>query len=134
MPKAIIVAIVLALLGLTTACGKPKPAAATNGTDPAWKMTLSTVPDPPVNNKEGRFLLLLLDPAGQPVSGAQVRASLEMVGMDMGKNEVGFAEKGNGSYEGTGKFTMAGPWKVVVSAAARGKSTQQTFPLVVYRE
>jgi hypothetical protein len=48
--------------------------------------------------------------------------------MDMGKNEFRLADIGNGVYEGTGKFTMAGPWNVMVTVKAAGKTAQQIFP------
>ncbi len=135
MYKAIILLLLLSFLGLSAACGKPKPAATadTPKTAPAaWKMNLFTVPEPPVTGKEASFVVKLTDEAGKPVAGAQVNASLVMPLMDMGKNEVTLADKGAGSYQGTGKFTMAGPWNVVVTAAAQGKSAQQVFPVVVH--
>jgi hypothetical protein len=54
-----------------------------------------------------------------------------MVMMEMGKNEVVFADQGDGNYEGTGKFTMTGPWNVVVTATRDGKAGRQTFSIPV---
>jgi hypothetical protein len=47
----------------------------------------------------------------------------------MGKNEFKLAEKGNGDYQGEGKFGMAGDWNVVVTAKKGGKSATQTVPV-----
>ena len=94
-------------------------------------MSFATEPDPPVYNKPVKLRLKLTDAAGAPVVGAEVKASLVMPMMDMGKNEVAFASKGNGDYEGTGTFTMVGPWNVVVTANANGSTQQQKFDVAV---
>jgi nitrogen fixation protein FixH len=61
------------------------------------------------------------------VDGAQVEASLVMPLMDMGKNQFALQPAGNGAYEGTGEFNMAGEWEVIVSASARGQTGKTTF-------
>jgi hypothetical protein len=108
----------------------PVPAAAAS----PWKMDLKFTPDPPISDKPTVFHLTVIDESGKPVSSAQGNASLVMTEMDMGKNEFSLADKGAGEYEGTGTFTMSGPWNVVVSMTAAGKTGQQTFPVVVHRE
>ncbi len=129
--------VMLSLLVLLAACEK-KPveikSAAPAGPPWAGQMSLSTTPTPPVTGKDTIFQITLADQTGKPVSGATLKASLIMREMDMGKNEVNLTDKGNGAYEGTGKFTMAGPWNVVVNAAQAGKTGQQTFPIIVNRE
>jgi nitrogen fixation protein FixH len=97
-------------------------------------MTLAFKPDPPVSDRDTSFHLKLTDDAGKNVAGAQVRIALVMATMDMGKTELTFSDEGGGDYQATGKFTMAGPWNVVVAAAVPGKSGQQTFPIVVHAE
>jgi nitrogen fixation protein FixH len=97
-------------------------------------MTLAFMPDPPVADQDTRFRLKLTDAAGKAVSGAQVKATLVMTTMDMGKNELIFTEQGGGDYQATAKFTMSGPWNALVDATAGGKSGQQTFPVVVHAE
>lgn len=125
-------AIILTLLLLAACHQQPasKPAAqpAANAN---WKMALTTVPDPPLNEKPTVFRLHLTDETGRPISGAQVKAALDMLTMDMGKNEITFADKGDGNYEGTGKFTMAGPWNVVVTAEQGYTIAQQKFSMGV---
>lgn len=102
----------------------------------AWsgKMSFTTEPSPPITAKNTVFRLKLTDEAGKPVSGAAVRAALKMTTMDMGKNEVDLVSKGGGEYAGTGKFTMAGPWTIEVTADVDGKNGRQSFPVVVHRE
>jgi hypothetical protein len=50
----------------------------------------------------------------------------------MGKNEFLLADMGQGRYQGSGKFTMAGPWNVVVTAQAGGKAGQEAFLVTVH--
>jgi nitrogen fixation protein FixH len=102
------------------------PAAASS-----WKLALAMVPDPPLSGHPVVFHLMVTDMAGKPITGAHVTAALIMPLMDMGKNEVAFVEKGEGNYEGPGKFTMTGPWNVLVTASMQGKSGQQTFAVAV---
>lgn len=74
------------------------------------------------------------DDAGKPVAGAKVEADLKMKSHDMGKNIVSLTDNGQGMYEGKGKFSMAGPWDVVVIASKNGKSGAQTFSVVARKE
>jgi nitrogen fixation protein FixH len=137
MRKAIASLALPVMLILLAACRKQPPNTASASTQPAavssWKMALTTAPDPPVSDKDVILYLKLTDQSGQPIAGARVKAALVMSEMDMGKNEVELAAKGNGDYEGSGKFTMAGPWNIVITAAGPGRAGQQTFPVVVQR-
>ncbi len=93
----------------------------------AFRMMVSFDPPQPRMSAKTRFRIQLTDLAGAPVSGAQVRASLVMPLMDMGKNEFPLPEAGNGVYEGSGQFTMSGEWEAVFTAAAGAKSGKTTF-------
>lgn len=128
--------IVLGLVLALANCNKKQTVSTTAPEAPPWqgKMELSWQPAPPVSNKDVTFLLRLTDASGQPAAGASVKANLIMPSMDMGKNEVALADQGKGEYKGSGKFTMAGPWNVVVTSSAGGVTGQQTFSLVVNRE
>jgi nitrogen fixation protein FixH len=97
-------------------------------------MTLAFSPDPPVAGQETTIRVRLTDDAGKAVAGAQVKASLVMTTMDMGKNELTFTDQGGGAYQASAKFTMSGPWNTVVAATVGGQSGQQTFPVVVHAE
>ena len=92
-----------------------------------FKMSVSFDPAQPLMSKKTTFRLALADLSGAPVSDAKVQTSLVMPLMDMGKNEFALAPKGNGSYQGSGQFTMSGEWEVVFTASAGGKSGKTTF-------
>ena len=93
----------------------------------AFKMTLALDPSPPRMSSKTRFRLTVADLAGAPVSGAQVKASLVMPLMDMGKNEFPLPEAGKSLYEGSGQFTMSGEWEAVFTAGAGDKTGKTTF-------
>lgn len=95
-----------------------------------WKISLE-VDAPPRIVKATTFRVRLTDLSGKPVSGAKVEVSLVMKLMDMGKNEFPLAGKGDGDYEGSGTFSMSGPWNVVVTAGAGGKTGEQRFEVMV---
>ncbi len=132
------------LLALAAGCKKseaplaqPAPAAPSSTVTPLppapgmpFKMTLE-LDAPPRIVKATTFRLRLTDLAGKAVSGAQVQASLVMKLMDMGKNDFPLADKGNGHYEGSGTFSMAGVWNVVVTAQAGSQSGEQKFEVTV---
>jgi hypothetical protein len=143
------VATVLLSLALLAACNHSSTAPQTAAqTVPAWpgKMRLSValleIAKPgATNNSAGipinrdlTFGVQLADAEDRPVTGAKANVSLVMPQMDMGKNEFSLREGRPGFYTGVGRFTMAGPWNVVVTVAADGKTGQKTFPLVVKRE
>jgi nitrogen fixation protein FixH len=99
-----------------------------------WKSSLWTDPAPPIENKATTFHAKLADQSGQPVTGARVRVSLVMPSMEMGKNEVPMDDQGNGDYIGTGSFTMAGPWNVVLHAEKNNQQGDQKSEMVVHAQ
>lgn len=137
--------VLLAVLALSTGCRKQeeKPAAtepqahqqavqqAQNGN---WQIELSTEPAQPTYGKDTIFRVKLGDATNKPVTGADVKANLKMQTMDMGKNIVKLADKGDGTYEGKGQFSMAGPWNVIVEVANEGKTSAKTFPIVAKKQ
>lgn len=134
MRRMIVVVSLFAILVLT-ACEKKKE---TNSESippqsGSFKMALTTNPAPPVESQNTTFRLNLTDTSGKPVTGAEVKTELKMPSMDMGKNEFALADKGSGDYEGIGKFTMAGPWDVIVTAKQGNNVAQQTFHIVAHR-
>ncbi len=124
---------VFALLAVALACGpkKSEPPKPKEEKPAPWNMALLTDPAKPAMNKDVLFRLIMTDKQGQPVAGADVRASLVMPLMDMGKKEFALADKGRGTYEGRGKMDMAGPWDVVILAKAAGLEGQKTFSIRV---
>jgi len=93
----------------------------------AFIMSLAMDPTQPRFARKTSFRVTVKQTAGTPVEGAQVEVSLVMPLMDMGKNQFALKPAGNGEYQGTGEFTMAGEWEVVVTANAEGKTGKTTF-------
>jgi nitrogen fixation protein FixH len=93
----------------------------------AFTMSLAMDPSQPKFARKTNFRVTAKKTLGTPVEGAQVEISLVMPLMDMGKNQFALKPAGNGEYEGTGEFTMAGEWEVVVTASAQGKTGKTTF-------
>lgn len=79
------------------------------------------------------FTVHIVDGAGRTVDTAQVRGTLTMKVMDMGKNELQLQPKGNGDYEGTVKeLDMSGPWELAVDAVQDGFHAQKAFEITIY--
>ena len=93
----------------------------------AFIMSLATDPAQPKFARKTNFRVTVKQTLGTPVDGAQVEVSLVMPLMDMGKNQFALRPAGNGRYEGTGEFSMAGEWEVVVTASGEGKAGKTTF-------
>jgi nitrogen fixation protein FixH len=92
----------------------------------AFRMSLAVEPAQPKFASKTRFRVHITDDRGAPLSGADVKVSLVMPLMDMGKNEFLLEDAGNGNYEGAGEFGMTGEWEVIVTANA-GKTGKYTF-------
>jgi len=97
----------------------------------AFIMSLTMDPAEPKFGRKTKFRVTLRQPTGTPVEGARVEISLVMPLMDMGKNQFLLKPAGNGDYAGTGEFSMAGEWEVVVAASAQGKTGKTTFNVKV---
>ena len=54
-----------------------------------------------------------------------------MPAMPMGDNTQTLRETRTGEYGGTGRFTMAGAWRVTVTAARGAQQAVQEFPMEV---
>jgi hypothetical protein len=93
----------------------------------AFIISLDLDPPQPKFASKTKFQVRVKQTLGSAVNDAQVQASLVMPLMDMGKNQFTLNPLGNGEYKGTGEFTMAGEWEVVVTASAQGKTGKTTF-------
>lgn len=113
-----------------TPASTPAPPPAAQAKMP-WKIALVVEPAQPKSDQTTTFRVKIEDEKDRPIEGAQVSASLVMKLMDMGKSEVKLNDSGGGFYEGSGKFTMTGPWSVVVSAKKGKESVDQAFDLAV---
>jgi hypothetical protein len=118
------------LLALLSSGCAPHPTTSVvqNAPNPKLAMTLEMTPRPVTSLDPTIFNVRLHDASGKPVSGAKVQISLAMPAMPMGDNTQTLRETREGEYGGTGRFTMAGAWRVTVTAASGSEQTAQTFP------
>jgi hypothetical protein len=74
----------------------------------------------PTTKGESLIQVRLRDTSGQPVTGAKVSFSytMDMPGMSIEQAEA--KELGNGLYQGAARFTMGGPWGLVVQIERAG--------------
>ncbi len=70
----------------------------------------------------------LMDGKGNAVTGAKITATVAMTSMDMGTTHPKVQEIGKGLYNTNPAFSMAGPWRLtLVAAASDGKSGTFSF-------
>ena len=98
----------------------PPPAQA-SASGPAPAITFRTAADPP-RMGENVFEVTVNDPAGQPVSDADVVVQLFMpamptMNMPAMRNETKLAPAGGGLYRGPGQVLMGGRWEVTVTVS-----------------
>lgn len=134
----------LLLASLLLACGRQQPAKEGAPTAAADSKTIlgerveGSSPffvqmyfaGPPHAEKETK-LQFSVGEAGKPVSGADVKVSLVMPLMDMGKNESAAREIRPGLYEAAATFGMADEWEVFVRVAKDGKKGTHVFNIKV---
>ena len=120
------------LLTLLCAGCAPRAAAPPAGArDPRLNLALGITPRPILSLDPAALTVRVTDAAGRPVRGATVSLHLEMPAMAMGDNVVTTRETAAGSYAGTGRFTMAGTWRVTASATQGPARTERAFPVEV---
>jgi len=86
------------------------------------KITMTTASAPKAGDNP--LTISIIDAQGKPVTGAAVTTSVAMTSMDMGTTHPAVTEKGSGQYAATVNFSMAGPWRITVKAAAPGRKPQ----------
>lgn len=89
-------------------------------------VSLALSPYPPVGFQESNFGITLKDEQGQAISDASVVLDLTMPAMPMPSNQVEAKYSDNGLYQGTGRFTMRGLWRIEV-IIQRGGAKQSAF-------
>jgi len=97
-------------------------------------ITFHSVPDPPKVG-ENQFEVVVKDPTGKPVEGADVSiqffmAAMPTMNMPAMRNEVKLSPAGGGLYRGTGQVMIAGRWDATVTVT-RGGQRLGTKPLPV---
>jgi len=126
----------LPLLLLCAGCA-PHPAAAppappatvTHG--PKMDLALDALPRPALSLDPAPLTVRVTDAAGRPVTGAAVSLRLDMPDMPMGENVANAHEARRGVYRATGRFTMAGKWRVTATAARGAARASRAFPVEV---
>lgn len=121
--------LLLAFLGVLIQAGCAPPPAATvrDASNPRLRLALTTTPDKPMALDPTRFTVCVTDAAGRPVQGATVTVGLAMPTMPMGDNVVALHETEAGVYAGSGRFTMAGAWRMTAAARSGAGRAAQSF-------
>ena len=110
------------------------PTAIINGTRDKltpFRFTLATDPASPNFNSPILLKVHVIDAAGQPADGVELKADVSMSGMDQGAQHLTLSGRGNGDYDGELKLEMAGSWDVDLTATKDGKSGQQKLSIEV---
>ena len=123
---------VLALAGLFCVGCAPRPTAPpAEARNPNLKLALGMPPRPVTSLDPTALTVRVTDAAGTPISGAALTLHLDMPAMPMGENVVAMRETAAGRYVGTGRFTMAGAWRVTALAVKGQERAAQVFPVEV---
>ena len=109
--------------GFETPSGTPPATAA--GAEPAATIEFRSQPDPP-RTGDAVLEVSVKDPAGRPVTDAEVAvtffmAAMPAMNMPAMKNGASLQHVGGGIYRGTGQWLMAGRWDVTVTVTRRGQ-------------
>ena len=126
---AIVLAITMAT-PLRVAGAAQQPA----GKKPAIDIMLMSKPSPPKTG-DNTFEVMVKDPAGKPITDAEVTAMFYMAAMPAMKmpemkNTVTLKHQKDGTYVGTGQVMMAGKWDVTVMVKRAGKEIgSKKFPV-----
>ena len=90
-------------------------------------VTLALSPYPPAGFQQASYDVTLTDENGKAVSDASVLLDLTMPAMPMPSNQVEAKYTDNGLYQGTGRFTMRGLWRIVVVIQRGGEKITAYF-------
>lgn len=90
-------------------------------------ISLALSPYPPAGFQPANFDITLKDENGQEITDATVTLDLTMPEMPMPSNQVEAKYKDKGQYQGTGRFTMRGWWRIEVIIQRGGEKTSAYF-------
>ncbi len=90
-------------------------------------ITLALSPYPPAGFQQANYDVTLKDENGQAVTDASVMLDLTMPAMPMPSNQVEAKYSDSGLYQGTGRFTMRGLWRIVVVIQRGGETITAYF-------
>ena len=123
------IALAITMAGASHVVAAQKPAASKK---PTLDIMLTSKPSPPKTG-DNTFEVMVKDPAGKPITDAEVTAMFHMAAMgampEM-KNNVALKHQKEGRYVGTGQVMMAGKWDVTVMVKRAGKEIgSKKFPV-----
>jgi hypothetical protein len=90
-------------------------------------VSLALSPYPPAGFSTANFDVTLKDESGQAVSDASITLDLTMPEMPMPNNKVAAKYTDNGLYQGAGRFTMRGWWRIEVIIQRGGEKLSAFF-------
>ncbi len=90
-------------------------------------ISLALSPYPPVGFQPANFVVTLKDEKGQVISDASIILDLTMPAMPMPNNKVSAKYTDTGLYQGGGRFTMRGLWRIVVIIQRGDEKTTAYF-------
>ena len=94
------------------------------------RVWIVTVPSPPTsgNNTLEAFII---DVNGQPVSDAVLTFNFNMTNMNMGQSIYHPLMMSEGRYSSTVRFSMPGPWRVIITIVRGGQTSSVQFDFSV---
>ena len=116
----------LFFLALCAGCA-PRPPMPAEARNTQMNLTLEMTPRLPRSLDPTALTVRVTDAGGKAVSRATMLLRLDMPAMAMGQNEVKARETHAGVYVGTGRFTMAGAWRVTATASKGSERATQVF-------
>ena len=94
-------------------------------------VTLALDPYPPTVAKSTRFEVTLAGVNGEEISDASISLDLTMPGMMMPPNQISLEPMQAGMYQGSGLFTMGGPWRIEVIITSGGTTQSVYFDITL---
>lgn len=82
---------------------------------------------PKYKDGEAYEMVIKAEDNGEPVTGLEMTATLEMAKMDHGIIEVVFSDNGDGTYVGDVELPMAGEWIAALEAEKDGETYEMTL-------
>ncbi len=114
--------LVVGIVAVAFFLGPPKTASLASS-----RLTLLTNPNPPAPGLVD-FTISVKDKNNQAADNVLVSYSLNMTNMDMGTQQGSAASQGGGNYKGSSRFSMRGPWQILVTANfSDGEKLSQNF-------
>jgi hypothetical protein len=97
-----------------------------------YEITLKQAPKYKAGESYQVVIEILQD--GEPASGLEFSAFLEMAKMDHGSIELNFEDKGNGIYESSVELPMAGEWVANIEGEADGSAFEHVITFEVEKD